>query len=152
MFLIGATDMGGTPSDGAGGKTINLLWKRGGQLRIFRSGMSCLAKASLFPVLSCFFTLAHRRALLLWHRCHSVSSFISPLPFLPLLLSDFQYLSILFSSAAFFKVSPNNFYFASLFMFTWTVLWFNVFVQWQTKFQIFLLFLWLSVGMVVVSG
>lgn len=100
MFLIGATDMGGTPSDGAGGKTINLLWKRGGQLRIFRSGMSCLAKASLFPVLSCFFTLAHRRALLLWHRCHSVSSFISPLPFLPLLLSDFQYLSILFSSAA----------------------------------------------------
>lgn len=111
-FLRGATDVGGTESGsthGARGKRINLLSKREGRGRIFQSDMSCLARPPSFPLLLCLFTLVwylfrpqKSTATVAQVPKESLSLFMSLLPLLslPLFLSDFQYLSPVFSSAA----------------------------------------------------
>lgn len=127
--------MGGSKSGstgGARGKRTDLRLKREGQGGIFQSDTSCLTPLLLSSVVSLPSSgtfPAHRRALPLWLRCQRKACLSSRLlcPFclsssIPVFLSvsDFEYLSPVFSSAASSKVSPNNsaleFYFASLFI------------------------------------
>lgn len=130
-------------------------WRETVKGGFFQLGMSCLATPPSFPPLSCLslpsswylFRPQKSTATVAQVPKESLSLKISCISLLPLsTFSTSVWLSLSLSSflkCCFFKVSPNNsaleLYFASLFMFTWTiyVLWFKVLVSCRQTFLIF---------------